>query len=210
MRLPTSTRATFRGTRVWRRPSVTSGSALVRPGVWRPPRWFWLLPALLAAVGLVVLLQAHRQAPSAPTVSAPAGPRLPALSIGSPSFNSPHLPVVHAPHVGTPDVSAPHVGTPHIGSPNISAPSIHSPDVNVETPSVDAPETSAPSFHISFNWLFDFFSFCWQVIWFIILIPSWVILLAVLVGRWLWLAWARRKREREEEERDRPPMTTEA
>jgi len=35
------------------------------------------------------------------------------------------------------------------------------------------------------------------VIWFIILIPWWVILLALLIGRLLWLSWKRRKEAEE-------------
>jgi hypothetical protein len=67
----------------------------------------------------------------------------------------------------------------------------------VHSPSIHTPGVGEPSFHISFAWLFDLFSLCWRVIWFIILIPWWVILLALLIGRLLWLSWKRRKEAEE-------------
>jgi hypothetical protein len=188
MRPPGSGNLAFRGTGVLRCPRPAVGSALRQRG-WPSPRWLWLLVPLVV-IAVALLASQHADPPKPPAVSVPKAPHLRAPSAHVPSLPAPDTPRIGAPHIGTPAVSAPDVSGPHVSAPS----------VGVKSPSVDGPDIHEPGASISFGWLLDFFSVCWRVIWILLTLPWWVILLAVLTGRWLWIAWKRRREEREQAE----------
>jgi hypothetical protein len=49
------------------------------------------------------------------------------------------------------------------------------------------------------DWLFGLFAICWNIFFFLVRIPWWLILLAILLGGWLWLLLSEHRRESDEE-----------
>lgn len=207
MRPQWSSTVMFKGTRAPRGGRTIRGSLLAWSEPWRPPAWL-LAAAGLAALVIAVLVLSHgASTPSAPklpqvAVSAPHAPTIATPPVGGPSIHTPSLPGLRAPGLPTPHVSAPHphisspgISTPELSLPGVSAPHVGSPEINIDEPG--PPDLHEPSFHISFGWLFDFFSICWRIFIFFFLIPWWVILLALLLGRALWVLWERRRESRD-------------
>jgi hypothetical protein len=211
MGAPTSSMAGFKGTRAPRGGRPPRGRLLLRPGMWRPAPWVWVLAGLAALVAALVVLFPGGARPSAPrpprvAVTAPGTP-----AFGAPSVSVPSIPGLGAPRLSAPQVSGPTLHAPHLSPPAISAPDIPVPDVGgpqvggadvgIGTP--HSPDLHGPSFHISFAWLLDLCSICWRILVFFMLIPWRVILAALILGRWLWLL-ARRRKESDDGDRGLP------
>jgi hypothetical protein len=216
---PASSAPLFRGTRARRGGRTVRGKSLVRSGLWRPPAWALALAGLAALVIALVILFPGGSTPGTPGVPQVAIPKPQVPAVSGPSLGGGSLPGVSTPGISAPQLSTPSLGVPHIVSPEISAPGFSTPSIsgpgistpNIGTPHVggrdlslegpSAPHLHGPSFHISFGWLFDFFSICWHLFIFFVLIPWWVILLAILLGRGLWLLWKERKKSDEDDPR---------
>ena len=197
MRPPRSGGLALRGMRAQRGPRPAAGSTLTG----RRRLWPWLIACLGALVAFMALLVLGGEPPAPPAISAPHV-RPPAVKAPAPP-GAPTVPRLGVPNVEAPNVSVPRLHRPHVGTPHadIGSPSVGTPHIDVGSPSVKAPELDTPSGGISFGWLTDFFSTSWRVIWVLLTVPWWLVLLAVLCGRWFWIVWKRR-REQEEAERD--------
>lgn len=201
-----SSPATFKGTRPRVGGRTMRGRPLVPSGPYRPPGWAWAAAGLAALVVAGVILSPSPSAPRLhrPAVAAPNLPTVKAPSLNGPSLSGVSAPGLSAPNVAGMDLHGPSISSPHVSGPHISvaakvgAPHLGGPDLSIGAP--DAPALHAPSFHLSFGWLPGLFAVCLHILIFLGLIPWWVILLAILIGRAIWVVWRRSRESGETEE----------